>query len=156
GQRADQRAGPHGQGVQLVRQRVGLLEPPARGAPDPVMAFDKATVRDLLASGKRVLVRADFNVPLGSDGEVADDTRIVATLPTIRYLRSKGAAVIAMSHLGRPKGKPEPGASLAPVARRLARLLRMEVPLAPDVAGPESARLAGALQPGQILLLENL
>jgi phosphoglycerate kinase len=119
--------------------------------------FDKATVRDLeIAEGTRVLVRADFNVPLGADGEVSDDTRIVETLPTLRYLLSKGASVIAMSHLGRPKGKPDPGASLAPVARRLARLLRLDVPLAPDVAGPESARLAGSLRPGQILLLENL
>lgn len=118
--------------------------------------FDKATVRDLEVEGKRVLLRADFNVPLGSEGEVADDTRIVETLPTIRYLLSKGAAVIAMSHLGRPKGKPEPGASLAPVARRLARLTRMDVPMAPDVGGPESARLAKALAPGQLLLLENL
>ncbi|HEV8480035.1 MAG TPA: phosphoglycerate kinase [Candidatus Eisenbacteria bacterium] len=118
--------------------------------------FDKATVRDLEVEGKRVLLRADFNVPLGSEGDVADDTRIVETLPTIRYLLSKGAAVIAMSHLGRPKGKPEPGASLAPVARRLARLTRMDVPMAPDVGGPESARLAKALGPGQLMLLENL
>jgi phosphoglycerate kinase len=118
--------------------------------------FDKATVRDLAVEGRRVLVRADFNVPLGTDGDVSDDTRIVETLPTIRYLLSKGAGVIAMSHLGRPKGKPEPGASLAPVARRLARLLRMDVPLAPDVAGAESARLAHGLLPGQIMLLENL
>jgi phosphoglycerate kinase len=119
--------------------------------------FDKATVRDLdIAPGTRVLVRADFNVPLGADGDVADDTRIVETLPTLRYLLSKGASVIAMSHLGRPKGKPEPGASLAPVARRLGRLLRAEVPLASDVAGPESARLAATLAPGQLMLLENL
>jgi phosphoglycerate kinase len=118
--------------------------------------LDKATVRDLEVEGKRVLVRADFNVPLAPDGDVSDDTRIVETLPTLRYLLSKGAAVIAMSHLGRPKGKPEPGASLAPVARRLARLLRADVPLAPDVAGPESARLARGLAPGQVLLLENL
>jgi phosphoglycerate kinase len=118
--------------------------------------FDKATVRDLEVEGKRVLLRADFNVPLGADGDVSDDTRIVETLPTIRYLLSKGARVIAMSHLGRPKGKPEPKASLAPVARRLSRLLRMDVPLAPDVAGAESVRLAQALAPGQMMLLENL
>jgi phosphoglycerate kinase len=118
-------------------------------------AFDKATIRDLDAAGKRVLVRVDFNVPLGPDGEVADDTRIVASLPTIRYLLDKGAAVILMSHLGRPK-KPEPGSSLAPVARRLSRLLRAEVGLAPEVVGPEAERLARALAPGQVLLLENL
>jgi phosphoglycerate kinase len=119
--------------------------------------FDKATVRDLeIAPGTRVLLRADFNVPLGADGDVSDDTRIVETLPTIRYLLSKGAGVIAMSHLGRPKGKPEPGASLAPVARRLARLLRADVPLAPDVAGLGSAALAKALEPGKVMLLENL
>jgi len=118
--------------------------------------FDKATVRDLDAQGKRVLVRADFNVPLGPDGEVSDDTRIVETLPTLRYLLSKGAAIVAMSHLGRPKGKPEPGASLAPVARRLSRLLRQDVPLTTDVAGPDSSRLAKGLVGGQVLLLENL
>jgi phosphoglycerate kinase len=118
--------------------------------------FDKATVRDLEVQGKRVLLRADFNVPLGPDGDVSDDTRIVETLPTIRYLLSKGAAVIAMSHLGRPKGKPDPSFSLAPVARRLARLTRLDVPLAGDVGGPESARLARGLAPGQLLLLENL
>lgn len=118
--------------------------------------FDKATVRDLQPEGKRVLLRADFNVPLGADGDVSDDTRIVETLPTIRYLLGKGAAVVLMSHLGRPKGKPEPGATLAPVARRLARLLRMDVPLAPDVAGPESARIARGLLGGQVMLLENL
>jgi len=118
--------------------------------------FDKATVRDLEVEGKRVLLRADFNVPLGPEGDVSDDTRIVETLPTMRYLLSKGAAVIAMSHLGRPKGKPDPSFSLAPVARRLSRLTRMDVALASDVGGPESARLAQALKPGQILLLENL
>ena len=118
--------------------------------------FDKATVRDLEVEGKRVLLRADFNVPLGPDGDVSDDTRIVETLPTIRYLLSKGAAVIAMSHLGRPKGRPDPSFSLAPVARRLARLTRMDVALASDVGGPESARLAQALRPGQLLVLENL
>jgi len=117
--------------------------------------FAKATVRDLDAAGKRVLVRVDFNVPLGPDGEVTDDTRIVAALPTIRYLLEKGAAVILMSHLGRPK-KKDPGASLAPVARRLSRLLRAEVTLAPDVVGPEVTRLAEGLAPGRVLLLENL
>ena len=117
--------------------------------------FDKATIRDLDAAGKRVLVRVDFNVPLGPDGEVSDDTRIVAALPTIRYLLEKGAAVVLMSHLGRPK-KKDPSASLAPVARRLSRLLRDEVTLAPDVVGPEVTRLAEALPRGKVLLLENL
>ena len=118
--------------------------------------FDRATVRDLDAQGKRVLLRADFNVPLAADGSVSDDTRIVATLPTIRYLLEKGASVVAMSHLGRPQGRPEPGASLAPVAQRLTRYLRAEVKLAADPGGPDSARRAAALEPGRVLLLENL
>jgi len=118
-------------------------------------SLDRLTVRDLDVQGKRVLVRVDYNVPLAADGTVADDTRLVATLPTLRYLFEKGASLVLMSHLGRPKGKSAKD-SLAPVAKRLERLLRQSVPLAPDCVGPETAALAQSLKPGQLLLLENL
>ncbi|MGH7724445.1 MAG: phosphoglycerate kinase [Candidatus Eiseniibacteriota bacterium] len=114
------------------------------------------TLRDLDVDGKRVLVRVDHNVPLDEEGLVSDDTRIVATLPTLRYLLEKGASIILMSHLGRPKGGPDPKASLAPVAKRLERLLRQPVPLAPDCVGPAVEAQALALKPGQVILLENL
>ncbi len=114
------------------------------------------TLRDLDVDGKRVLVRVDHNVPLDEEGLVSDDTRIVATLPTLRYLLEKGASIIIMSHLGRPKGGPDPKASLAPVAKRLERLLRQPVPLAPDCVGPAVEAQALALKPGQVILLENL
>jgi phosphoglycerate kinase len=119
-------------------------------------ALDRLTLRDLDVDGKRVLVRVDYNVPLADDGTVADDTRLVATLPTIRYLFEKGASLVLMSHLGRPKGKPDAKYSLKPVAKRLERLLRQPVPLAPDCVGPETEAMARALKPGQVLLLENL
>ncbi len=115
----------------------------------------KKTVKDLQPSGHRVLVRADFNVPV-KDGEVSDDTRIVATLPTIRYLLEKRARVILMSHLGRPKGGPDPKASLKPVATRLERLLRQPVTFASDCVGSEAEQKARALKDGEVLLLENL
>ena len=115
----------------------------------------KKSVRDLMPAGRRVLVRVDFNVPI-KDGAVSDDSRIVAAIPTIRYLLGKGARVILMSHLGRPKGGPEPKLSLKPVAKRLSRLLRTPVTLAPDCVGPETERLALALGDGEVLLLENL
>ncbi len=112
-------------------------------------------VKDLQPTGRRVLVRVDFNVPV-KEGEVRDDTRIVAALPTIRYLLEKRARVILMSHLGRPKGGPDTKNSLKPVAVRLERLLRQPVAFAPDCVGPEVEAMAGALQDGQVLLLENL
>ncbi len=115
----------------------------------------KKSVRDLEPAGRRVLVRVDFNVPI-KDGEVTDDSRIVAAIPTIRYLLGKGARVVLMSHLGRPKAGPDPRLSLKPVAERLSRLLRMPVALAPDCVGPEAERLAKALGDGGVLLLENL
>lgn len=118
--------------------------------------MNKATVRDVDVRGKHVLVRVDFNVPLDEGGTITDDTRIRASLPTIRYLLDNGAAVILMSHLGRPKGKVNPTYSLKPVAERLSELLGQPVALAPDCVGPEVTAQAKALQPGQVLLLENL
>ena len=118
------------------------------------MAFDKASVRDADVDGKRVLVRVDFNVPLDGE-EVTDDTRIRAALPTIEYLTGKGAKVILCSHLGRPKGKVVPELSLAPAAKRLAQLIGQPVEMAADVGGEDSRAKAEALEPGQILLLEN-
>ncbi len=105
--------------------------------------------------GKRVLVRVDFNVPL-ADGAVADDTRIRAALPTIEWLRSKGASLVLTSHLGRPKEGPDPKYSLAPVAARLSELLGVDVKMAPAVVGPEVTALAEGLAPGDVLLLENV
>ena len=118
--------------------------------------MDKATVRDIDVRGKHVLMRVDFNVPLDEGGAITDDTRIRASLPTIRYLLDHDAAVILMSHLGRPKGKVDPKYSLKPVAERLSELLGQPVALAPDCVGPEVTTQAKALQPGQALLLENL
>jgi phosphoglycerate kinase len=118
--------------------------------------MDKATVRDVDVRGKHVLVRVDFNVPLGEGGTITDDTRIRAALPTIRYLLDHDAAVILMSHLGRPKGKVNPDYSLRPVAARLGELLGCPVALASDCVGPEVESRAKALQPGEVLLLENL
>jgi len=112
-------------------------------------------VRDLEVKGRRVLVRVDFNVPL-EGGQVADDTRIVASLPTIRYLMEKGARIILMSHLGRPKGQPDPKYSLKPVAERLSRLLKAPVQMAPDCVGDATRAMALGLGDGQVLLLENL
>ena len=126
------------------------------GAAGGSAAFEKATVRDITVEGRRVLERVDFNVPLSDTGQVADDTRIRASLPTITYLLDHGASVILMSHLGRPKGKPDPKYSLRPVATRLSELLGRPVQFASDCVGPEVSAQAQALQPGQILLLENL
>jgi phosphoglycerate kinase len=112
------------------------------------------TLRDLDVQGKRVLVRCDFNVPL--DGErITDDTRITAALPTVQHLLDQGAAVVLCSHLGRPGGQRTAEDTLAPVAARLTELLGMEVALAPDCVGAETLAMVEALQPGQVLLLEN-
>jgi phosphoglycerate kinase len=115
----------------------------------------KLTVRQLDVSGQRVFLRADLNVPLDR-GEVADDTRLTAAIPTIRHVIDAGGRVVLASHLGRPKGAPDPKYSLKPVGERLATLLQRAVPLAPDCVGPEVSAQARALGPGDILLLENL
>ena len=116
----------------------------------------KKTVRDVDVHGKKVFVRVDFNVPLDTQGNVTDDTRIRAALPTIQYLLDHGAAVILASHLGRPKGKVVDAMRLTPVARRLSERLGTDVQMAPDSVGPEVERMARELRPGQVLLLENL
>ena len=121
------------------------------------MNYDKKSVKDLDVRGKKVLLRCDFNVPQDKETlAITDDQRIVASLPTIQYLLEQGAAVIACSHLGRPKGEVNPKYSLAPVQLRLAELLGMDVPFAADVVGEDAAAKAAALQSGELLLLENL
>jgi phosphoglycerate kinase len=116
----------------------------------------KRSIRDLDVQGKTVLVRVDYNVPLDNEGHVADATRIVATLPTIEYLREHGARVVLMAHFGRPQGKVVPKYSLKPIAVALSKHLGIDVPLAPDSIGPEVEQMVKALQPGGVLLLENL
>jgi phosphoglycerate kinase len=117
--------------------------------------MNKLFLEDLDVKGKRVLVRVDFNVPL-ENGEITDDLRIVASLPTIRWLVKNNAKTILMSHLGRPKGKRTADDSLAPVAKRLGQLLGKNVPLASDCVGPEVEKQVISLQDGDVLLLENL
>jgi phosphoglycerate kinase len=118
-------------------------------------SFAKASVRDAEVAGRRVLVRVDFNVPL-EGGAVADDMRIRAALPTLELLRERGAALVLASHLGRPKGKPDPALSMAPVAKRLGELLGTEVQQATGVIEGEIDLHCGALGPGDALLLENV
>jgi phosphoglycerate kinase len=118
--------------------------------------YHKLSVESIEVKAKRVFVRADLNVPLDDHGNVTNDRRIRASLPTIQYLLDKGAAVVLASHLGRPKGKVNPAMSLKPVAARLAELLGREVKMAPDCVGPETEALAKALKPGEVLMLENV
>jgi len=114
------------------------------------------SVIDLDVKGKLVFLRVDFNVPLDDKGGIRDDTRIRASLPTIRYLLDHGARLVIASHLGRPKGKPDPKLSLRPAARRLAELIPNNIVMAPDVVGDAVVRLKQALKPGEALVLENL
>lgn len=121
------------------------------------MNYNKKSVTDVDVKGKRVLLRCDFNVPQDKQtGEITSDKRIVASLPTIKYLLEHGARVVACSHLGKPKGEVVPSLSLAPVAKRLAELLEKPVVFASDVAGEDSVKKAEALKDGEIMLIENV
>lgn len=113
------------------------------------------TIRDLDLAGKRVLVRVDYNVPV-KDGVVTDATRIEASLPTLRFLLAGSASLVLMSHLGRPKGKPDPSMSLSPVAKKLSELIDRPVEMAGDCIGEEVVAKSNALSPGEILMLENV
>jgi len=121
------------------------------------MNYDKKSIKDVDVKDKRVLLRCDFNVPLNKEtGEISSDKRIVASIPTIKYLLENGAKVIACSHLGKPKGEFKKELSLAPVAVRLSELLNMPVKFASDVAGPECTKIAADLKDGELMLMENL
>ncbi len=121
-----------------------------------MLQMTKKTIRDIDVAGKRVLVRVDFNVPLDDHGDVADETRLRAAVPTIRDLADRGARVILVSHFGRPKGQPNPKYSLRPVVKSLSRLLHRPVAFASDCVGPEAEQAVAALADGQVLLLENV
>ncbi len=118
------------------------------------MNYNKKTIEDIEVSGKRVLVRCDFNVPQ-KDGVITSDKRIVGAIPTIKYLMDKGAKVILCSHMGKPKGEINPKYSLTLVAKRLSELLGVEVPLCADTIGPDAKAKAAALKDGEVILLEN-
>ena len=120
------------------------------------MNFNKKTVRDIDVRGKKVLIRCDFNTPIDENGHLTDERRIQGALPTLRYLITSGAAVIVVSHLGRPKGQYNPKYTLKPVANRLSELLKIPVTLANDVIGEDADRLCAAIQPGEIVMLENV
>ncbi len=121
------------------------------------MNYNKKSVKDVDVKGKRVLLRCDFNVPRNKEtGEITSDKRIVASLPTIKYLLENGARVIACSHMGKPKGEFKKDLSLAPVAKRLSELLNIPVKFASDVAGEETAKIAAELKDGEIMLFENV
>ena len=119
--------------------------------------MNKKTIKDINVTGKKVLVRCDFNVPLNKEtGEITNDLRIVGALPTIKYLLENKAKVILCSHLGKPKGEVKPNLSLAPVAKRLSEYLGFEVKLAKDIIGEDAKRLASELKEGEAILLENV
>ena len=118
--------------------------------------LNKKTIKDIDVAGKKVLIRVDYNVPMDKAGNITEDTRIRATLPTLQYLLDQHAAIIIASHLGRPKGTVVPEFSLVPVAQRLSTLIGKEIVIADDCVGPAVEAMAKDLQPGQILMLENL
>lgn len=118
--------------------------------------MNKKTIKDIDVKGKRVLVRCDFNVPLDENGKITDNTRIVAALPTIKYLMDNGAKVILCSHLGRPKGEANPKYTLKPVAEELDRLLGKEVKFANDITGESAKAVTSSLSDGEVALLENV
>ena len=120
------------------------------------MDFTKQTIDDIDLGNKRVIIRADFNVPLDEALQITNDTRIRSTLPTINRAVDEGAKIILCSHLGRPKGRPDPKLSLAPVAKRLQRLLRKEVVFVSDCIGPKVDQVVSSMRPGDVVLLENL
>lgn len=135
----------------VVMKKRDLAEPVPNGN-----LFNKLTIEDLDIKGKRVFIRADFNVPLDENLMITDDRRIRSALPTINYAIDEGAKVILSSHLGRPKGKIDPKLGLAPVAKRLKRLLNKEVLFAPDCIGSQVEKLVSRMKNGDVLLLENL
>ena len=121
------------------------------------MNYNKKNIRDIDVAGKKILMRCDFNVPYDKKtGEILDDTRIIATIPTIRYLLEQNAAVILTSHLGRPKGEWKKENSLYSAREHLEKLMGIPVPMTTDVLGPNTKEMAAALQPGQVMLVENL
>src|SRR5512143_3108907 len=118
--------------------------------------MQKMTIEDIPVKGKLVLIRVDFNVPLDENGTIVEDTRIRAALPTINHCIDEGAKIILASHLGRPKGVVDHALSLAPVRKRLERLLSKEVLFVDDCVGPKVDAAIAAMEPGQVLLLENV
>ena len=118
--------------------------------------MDFKSIDQLDIKGKKIFLRVDFNVPMDEKGNITDEARIRAALPTIQHALRQSAKILMASHLGRPKGKPEAQYSLAPVARKLGELLGQEVKLAPDCLGPEVEKMAAAMKPGEVILLENL
>src|SRR3954469_24254039 len=131
------------------------LQLPHGGSHQARSEMNKLSISDLDVGGKRVFMRVDFNVPI-AEGRITDDTRIEAALPSIRYVIEKGGRLVLASHLGRPKGKPEPKYSLKPVASRLSELLGKPVQFASDCVGPDVEKLVAGLKNGEVLLLENL
>ncbi|OEF97850.1 phosphoglycerate kinase [Desulfuribacillus alkaliarsenatis] len=120
------------------------------------MACSRLSIKDISLEGKRIFCRVDFNVPISAEGKVTDDTRIVKALPTLQYMIAKGAKIVLASHFGRPKGERNEKYSLTPVVKRLSKLLHTDVKMAPDCIGAEVEELKSRMQPGDVILLENV